>query len=434
MANYLKHLLTAFLLTTSILSYGTIDLDSLNDVAFGYLFSNPDSAFILAEQEYVLSEKDSNKYQMGIALITQGHSFYMRGDYAMALKSYNKSLLLKEEIKDQEGIAVACIGIGNIYVTQGDQDEGSRWYHKSLKIYQELKDEKNIALIYINIGATKQQSNDRYSALVYYNKALDVYKKLNRKDGIITCKTNIGVIYSEYKDYDKALKNYNTALELSQEIGDMQSTGNNYTNIGTVQGMMGMMDEATENLLKGLEIAKEFGFLFREKESYISLSDLYAKDNDHKQALSYYKLYTSTKDSLFNEDKSKEIGRIEAVHEFDMDQMEHKREQQEIEQQQATAKSRSDNLQYSGILIFLVAIFTAVFMIGKFSIPIKLAEGLIFFAFLLFFEFMLVMLDPYIEDYSNGAPAIKLLFNAILAGLIFPLHSLFESKMKSRVL
>ena len=140
------------------------------------------------------------------------------------------------------------------------------------------------------------------------------------------------------------------------------------------------------------------------------------------------------KDSLFNEDKSKEIGKIEASHEFEMDQMEHDREQQEISQQLAATKSRRDNLQYSGILIFLVAIFAGVFMLGKISIPIKLAEGMIFFAFLLFFEFMLVVLDPYIEDYSSGAPAIKLLFNAVLAGMIFPLHSLLESKMKSRLL
>jgi len=97
------------------------------------------------------------------------------------------------------------------------------------------------------------------------------------------------------------------------------------------------------------------------------------------------------------------------------------------------AKSRRDNLQYSGILIFMVLLFAGVFFIGRFSIPIRLAEGMIFFSFLLFFEFTLVLLDPYIEQYSSGAPAIKLGFNALLAGLIFPLHSFFETKLKRRI-
>jgi len=90
-------------------------------------------------------------------------------------------------------------------------------------------------------------------------------------------------------------------------------------------------------------------------------------------------------------------------------------------------------LQYSGILIFLVLLGAGLLALGRLAIPIRLAEGMIFFTFLLLFEFTLVLLDPYIEQYSSGAPAIKLGFNAVLAGLIFPLHSFFESKLKSRL-
>jgi len=42
---------------------------------------------------------------------------------------------------------------------------------------------------------------------------------------------------------------------------------------------------------------------------------------------------------------------------------------------------------------------------GNLSVPVRLLEGLIFFTFLLFFEFTLVLLDPYIEQYNSGAPA-----------------------------
>ncbi|MBL4716398.1 MAG: hypothetical protein JKX95_07160, partial [Bacteroidia bacterium] len=43
-------------------------------------------------------------------------------------------------------------------------------------------------------------------------------------------------------------------------------------------------------------------------------------------------------------------------------------------------------------------------------------------------------LDPYIEEWTGGAPGYKLLFNALLAGLIFPLHQFFEGKLKKRLL
>jgi len=67
------------------------------------------------------------------------------------------------------------------------------------------------------------------------------------------------------------------------------------------------------------------------------------------------------------------------------------------------------------------------------NIPVRLAEGGVFFTFLLVFEFLLVLTDPYIEQYTGGEPAYKLMVNAGLAGLIFPLHSFAETQVKRRL-
>lgn len=163
------------------------------------------------------------------------------------------------------------------------------------------------------------------------------------------------------------------------------------------------------------------------------MSNLSIAKDDYKNALKYYKEQQEIEDSLFNEEKSKEIGKLEAKYEMEKKMQEEKLLAEEHARQEADKKSRRDNLQYSGILIFLVILGAGLMALGRFAIPIRLAEGMIFFSFLLFFEFMLVMLDPYIENYSGGEPAYKLLFNAVLAGLIFPLHSFFESKLKSKL-
>jgi len=62
-----------------------------------------------------------------------------------------------------------------------------------------------------------------------------------------------------------------------------------------------------------------------------------------------------------------------------------------------------------------------------------MAEGIIFFSFLILFEFLLVLADPYIEVWSGGAPGIKLLFNAGVAALIFPAHAFFEASLRGRL-
>ena len=127
------------------------------------------------------------------------------------------------------------------------------------------------------------------------------------------------------------------------------------------------------------------------------------------------------------------IGKLEAKHEFETAETEKARAAQVKSEKEKAEMSRRNNLQYSGILIFLVLMSAGLVGLGKISMPVRMAEGLIFFTFLLFFEFTLVLLDPYIEVYSSGAPAIKLGFNAILAAMIFPLHSFFEERVKKRI-
>ncbi|MBN4081768.1 hypothetical protein JYU23_01425, partial [bacterium AH-315-C07] len=61
-------------------------------------------------------------------------------------------------------------------------------------------------------------------------------------------------------------------------------------------------------------------------------------------------------------------------------------------------------------------------------------EGFVFFAFLLFFEFMLVLLDPFIEQWTGGEPMWKLVMNAGLAAIIFPLHSELGGYLKRKII
>ena len=79
-------------------------------------------------------------------------------------------------------------------------------------------------------------------------------------------------------------------------------------------------------------------------------------------------------------------------------------------------------------------IFGAVIALGFLKFSPTLTEGFIFFAFLILFEFLLVVTDPYIENLTGGAPALKLLSNAVLAALIFPAHAFLERSFKRRLI
>jgi len=52
----------------------------------------------------------------------------------------------------------------------------------------------------------------------------------------------------------------------------------------------------------------------------------------------------------------------------------------------------------------------------------------------LFFEYVLLLLDPIIEELSGGLPALILALTSIVAGVIFPFHRFFETKIRQRII
>ncbi len=73
-------------------------------------------------------------------------------------------------------------------------------------------------------------------------------------------------------------------------------------------------------------------------------------------------------------------------------------------------------------------------MIGFVKVSPPVARSVTFFAFLLLFEFILLLIDPYVEKYSGGEPLYKLFINAVLAACIFPLNAIMESGLKRRLM
>ena len=81
----------------------------------------------------------------------------------------------------------------------------------------------------------------------------------------------------------------------------------------------------------------------------------------------------------------------------------------------------------------LFPIFGVVLSLGFIKVSEHVAQGLIFVSLLLVFEFILVFMDPYLDNITKGIPVYKLFVNVLLATFIFPVHGFLEKRFKSRV-
>ena len=389
------------------------------------------------------------------ALNNIGYIYGEKGEIQKQSEYYHKSLKIYEEIGNKKGIAVSLNNIGYIYENQGDIPKGLEYYHKSLKIQEEIGNKKgiagslnNIGMIYNNQGvaATEASAKEEHftKALEYFHKSLKIREEIGDKNGIATSLNNIGYIYRSQGDIPKGLEYYHKSLKIYEELGDKKGIAISLNNIGVIELERGALTSALNYGMRGLEIAREIGSPRRISMSSRLMSKVAKKQGNlttdpvlrqarFQEALEMYELHILMRDSIKNEETQKASIRQQTKYEFEKAQLVKEQEEKEAARIIAEETSRRDNLQYSVILIAILVLFGGVLSLGFINVSEKMAEGIIFFSFLILFEFLLVLADPYIENWSDGAPGIKLLFNAGIAALIFPAHAFFESRLKGRL-
>ncbi len=465
----------------------TNKLNHLNDLGWELMYQNPDTAILLGKQALELATKIAGSSSAinnlsikkaaekgaGKAYGNLGAYYYLKGEYATSLEHHFKSLEIREAINDKDGISRSLNNIGVVYRNQGDHTQALEYYFKALKLNVELGNKTRVAFNLNNIGLVYYDQSDYTKALDYYRKALSLNEEMGNKNTAATNLNNIGIVYYSKGDYPKALENYLKALEVNEELENSNEVSNNLTNIGLTYykeknytmaleyhlkalklneelgnkygiasnlGNAGSVfveekkyKEAEEYLLQALNIAEEIEALELIKDNNQTLSTLYSQTNRYELAFKHYQGYTAAKDSLFNDEKSKDIGRLEMQHEIEKVERDRKLAEEEKARIAIQQKNRKDTLQYSGIVVLLLIIGLLVGVLGFVKVKPAMASAVTFFAFLLFFEFLLVLLDPTVDRYSGGEPAYKLMFNAGIAACIFPIHAFFERILKHRL-
>ncbi|MGB0403219.1 MAG: tetratricopeptide repeat protein [Salibacteraceae bacterium] len=439
----------------------------------GYIYTNTDTAFVMAEQIKKLAQEKQNKKWEANAFHIQGSGFYLNGSLAEAIKYFTNSLKIKKEIKDNKGIASLLNNIGLIYNAQGKAAEALEYYTSSLKIKEEIGDKKGISASLFNIGIFYKNQGKTSEALDFYNRSLKIDEEIGFKEGVATnllsiglvyygqgkieealdnyarslkigeeridkrgvayTLNNIGLIYDDQGNTKDALDYYTRSLQTSKEIGDKKGIAIALNNIGRLYKKKGKNKEALDYSLKSLSISKEIGSPFQIEKAAATLKEIYKLQNKGMQAIYMLELEIQMRDSIQSEEVAKQIAQAESRAEFEKELLIQEQQEKEAARLEAEKVSRRNTIQYSGIGLGIFALFGLVFLFGKIKLPNWAVELSVFLPFLILFEFLLVITDPYVDSWSGGEPLIKLGLNVLMAALIFPAHSYLESFLKGRL-
>lgn len=298
---------------------------------------------------------DSVKYYAGaaVALKTIGIAYYNQGKNVEALDYWQKAFEIYKLINDESGEANILSNSGAIYFNGGDDVKALEYYLQALSLAEKTGDQLRILTTLNNIGGVYfNKKVTQAKALPYFLKALSLSEEIDDKEAIGTAAANLGEYYFENKDdlkaikyFEKSLKAYNNsenspyaynalgkvhkrkkeyntaisyherALEISQKLNGNLDIVQSFKGLGQTYITKGDISKGIDYLKRAENLAINFQFPQELKEIYEELAISYAKNRNFETAFLYQTKYTNVKDTLYNIEIDKKLGRLQ----FDFD-------------------------------------------------------------------------------------------------------------------
>ncbi|MGZ3765505.1 MAG: tetratricopeptide repeat-containing sensor histidine kinase [Mucilaginibacter sp.] len=329
---------------------------ALYQLAKIYWGFKPDTGIILCREAYILAQANSNKGQMSHCLSLLANLYVDLGDYGKAMQFYFKNLTLEKENKDQYGIIQTYNNIGSTYVQKGEFKKALQYLklgQEKLKIYTDTAAKINKRYTNIesylleNLGQVFLKTKKIDSAEQYFIRSSKLSQKIGNNELYGIYYNDFGEVETARGNKTAAIKNFKRAIEIIMPFDDLSNLDQSYLDMSKTYSKFGQPDSAIFYAKDALASAQKGRFLQDVLNASKLLYSLYDDQHNIPEAYKYYKIASLTNDSLFNQDKVRELLSID---------FEEKQRQQEIAAQQQAYQDTLRTYLLVAIILFLVTL------------------------------------------------------------------------------
>jgi len=390
-----------------------------------------------------------------------GNTYQYRNEKLLAFRNFLDALNIAELTGKDELITLANTAVGGFYASIEENDKAIDYYMKNMAIHKRtgnryalLDDyenvgkmfsvkkqpdlalsmfEKCIALAdslqykgykfypYIDIANMYFGTGEMQKGMDYLNSHADVLNFFQSSGMNFFLDEGYGFIYSQLHKFDSAAYYFRKAEPEMEKKASPRRRNNFYCELGDLYKLKADYPMAIQYYLKARTIGQEIKDIEVLENAAKNLDTLYGKAGDFKTAYTYNMEYNQYKDSIRNLAKDADLLKLE------VDNDNRRRERLAKEEEERTL--RRHNIQYMGFTIGLAVLFVVLVMLGFFMVSPRTIRALGFFSFIFLFEFIILLTDKQIHEWTHGEPWKVLLIKIFLAAMLLPLHHWLEHKV-----
>jgi len=390
------------------------------DIGYELRVNDPEKALTITNEALSLAKRINYTDGQAKSLGTIAIIFRLIGNFPLALEYNLKRLELVEKTSNQAKLAGVLINIALVYVNLEEYKKALAYYYKADSVIERNNivgdDKYKIAL---NIGDVYDRLNMNDSAFSYFAKSLDIARQM--KDNYFEGMSMIGLgnNYLKTEQYLLALANYKSSIVYLKEAEDDDLLCEAFLGLATLFNKLNKKDSAMFYARQSLTLAEKDGFLPRQLDAVKFLSLQFREEKNIDSSffyLNYVQVLNDTINSKTRIRESQILSSNEQVRQLEI-----------AENLKIAKKERKQQLQLLFIAIFIPGFFLVTLLLSRIKLHIRLIKILGVLSLLILFEYLTLLLHPYVADLTNHTPIYEMLIFVSIAAILIPAHHRVEN-------
>jgi CHAT domain-containing protein len=221
-----------------------------------------------------------------------------RGDWRAAIESFQQSLDLARQLKDDSLLAHSLVGLSHAYFELAEADRALSLAEEGLAAARRAGNRRLEAWALDQIGNAYYYPGDFARALENFQASLTIMREVGDRFGEATALKDIGIMYKYLGQYDEAIVFLHEALDIFRQLKASDSVRSTLENLGTGYASLGAYQLALDFYEQALEIAKETQDAEGISAALIRLGYLYLDLDEPERALDHLQRGLAMAESL----------------------------------------------------------------------------------------------------------------------------------------
>jgi tetratricopeptide (TPR) repeat protein len=390
------------------------------DIGYELRVNDPEKALEVTSEALSLSKKIKYKDGQSKSLGTLAIIFRLLGNFPLALEYNLKRLELVEQSNNQANLAGVLSNIALVYVNQEEYKKALPYYYKADSVVKTLDRVDDVKYkIALNTGDVYDKLNMNDSAFSYFTKALNLARQTKNQYFEGMSMVGLGNNYLKTEQYLLALANYKSGTVYLKEAGDDDLLCEAYLGQATLYKKLNKKDSAVFYARQSFALAEKDGFLPRQLDAVKFLSEHFKNEKNIDSSFLYLNHVQNLNDSINSKSRIRESQILSSNEQI---------RQLEIAESIRIAKTeRKQQLQMLFIAIFIPGFFMLTLLLSRIKLHVRLIKILGVLSLLILFEYLTLLLHPYVKEITHHTPVYEMLIFVSIAAILIPTHHRVEN-------